>query len=1229
MAKLGTLTLDLIAKTGGFTEPMKKAGDTAQREAKKIESSSNVASKAVLGLGASIAGAFSVGMIIEQADAYTQMAARIRNATTDATEYDMVQKRLLNTANGTYRALSEAQEVYLATSSGLKELGYNTKQALDISDSLSYSFVHNATSADKAQAAMNAYGKVLDKNKIEADAWSSIIAAVPNILNDVSKATGKSTQEVRKLGATGKLAAEDLHKGFLMSLDANKALADNMENSLADGIMKVKNNFQVMVGEANMTLGATSKLADGLGVLADNMQTVASVGGILAGYIAGSYIPAIAKATVAGYQKSRQLLEQTTIQYAAIQTEKAAAASNLALAESQLLNTQQTLTAISTEKALEVERLKAQINSIGRQKALTRMAELKKVEALATRDLATAESQLAAARARSAVAATASTGVGRAALGMLGGPVGLGLTVASVAAGYLLLSKNTQDHTVSLRENNESVQDAIVKYRELNEVQQAGQMVKEREKLKELETQYRSTESAMAFYAVGMTSTKEIITQSDIELEKLFKQYQKTKDLKAFTLAVQQSAQISQQAKDRIAEMATKVNDSGKAARDQKQYIDQIKGSIKGIAQEAKQSAAELSGMTEALNKLTGETQKETYKNKLVAGLMQQYNLEQRHAEKIYEARQAAGILGTTKPLSNSTLQDIAALMKSEQQISDIVSKRNDAEKTAEKVQKEQLKAAEKKYQYTDKELKMLEKVAGINAKYSLNKVGAKYGLPDNLLAAVMAQESKGNINAKSPTGAIGPFQTTGIYRKQYGLSVADSYDVQKAAEVAAKDLANSFKIFGNWNDAITAYNAGVAGTKSLKATGFTQSAAKTKEAKNYAPSINKWFSALDGGSDLTFENPEDAIKIYQDYLEDIEAMRAQMLERQKSVSAVYFTDEERIHAEHKEKIKAIEEAFAGDDAAIKKYSDLQNAEYQNSLREHQQFLKSKSLDERKQLLEVRKNWMSAEEYASQYYALVREEILTTAEYSPEMKEVLIRQTNSQQGIAQEAERESVWGDYQWRFGNQDPYQDDMNLLQNALDQKLIMEDEYYRQRAILQTTFASDYLSSTADVLKNVLGEESGYYQAAFAMAKGMAVAKVALNAPETYSNVYNAVAGIPFVGPYIAPVMAAGAVAVQLAQAATLGNVQLTGMAHDGIDSIPKEGTWLLDGGERVLNPQQNKDLTNYLANKPSKSQAIDNKLSVIMVKDDDEAKNYRTSKDFENAVIHHVKRNKKALA
>ena len=36
----------------------------------------------------------------------------------------------------------------------------------------------------------------------------------------------------------------------------------------------------------------------------------------------------------------------------------------------------------------------------------------------------------------------------------------------------------------------------------------------------------------------------------------------------------------------------------------------------------------------------------------------------------------------------------------------------------------------------------------------------------------------------------------------------------------------------------------------------------------------------------------------------------------------------------------------------------------------------------------------------------------------------------------------------------------------------------------------------------------------------------------------------------------------------------------AHDGIDNIPKEGTWLLDKGERVVDSRTNADLKDYLA-------------------------------------------------
>lgn len=41
------------------------------------------------------------------------------------------------------------------------------------------------------------------------------------------------------------------------------------------------------------------------------------------------------------------------------------------------------------------------------------------------------------------------------------------------------------------------------------------------------------------------------------------------------------------------------------------------------------------------------------------------------------------------------------------------------------------------------------------------------------------------------------------------------------------------------------------------------------------------------------------------------------------------------------------------------------------------------------------------------------------------------------------------------------------------------------------------------------------------------------------------------------------------------------IDGQAHAGMTRIPREGTYMLDGGERVLSPQQNEDLTSFLNN------------------------------------------------
>lgn len=121
--------------------------------------------------------------------------------------------------------------------------------------------------------------------------------------------------------------------------------------------------------------------------------------------------------------------------------------------------------------------------------------------------------------------------------------------------------------------------------------------------------------------------------------------------------------------------------------------------------------------------------------------------------------------------------------------------------------------------------------------------------------------------------------------------------------------------------------------------------------------------------------------------------------------------------------------------------------------------------------------------------------------------------------------------------------------------------------RQEVQLAAASEVFGNMSGLAKTFMGEQSTTYRALFALEKSYALAKVLMNAPKTASDAMQAMSGIPVVGPALGAVAAAAAIAYQATQAAGISAI---GMAHDGIDSIPKTGTWILEKGERVLTSQ-----------------------------------------------------------
>lgn len=1271
---LGTLTLDLIAKTGGFTEPMKKAGDTAERESKRIEKSTGSALEMIKGLGATALAGFTVGTVISMADEYSQMAAQIRNATSSQQEYDQVQKHLLETANTTYRSLKEAQQVYLDVGGALKAYGETTERSLRITDSLSFSFTHNATQADKAASATDAYMKSIYSGTVSGDAWASILSAIPSIVSDLSKSLNKSEADILSMGNAGKLSSKDLNNALDASREKSEALANSMSNSLQDGLNNARNGFVVLAGEINETFGVTNAMAGSLGIVgetaklaADNLEVVTKVLGVGTAFILGSHIPALVSATGAGYARTKQIVEQTAIQYAAINAERAAAATSLAQAEAQLVNTQSTLAALAAEKALEVQRLKEQINNIGRVASATRMAQLRQIEVQVTAELTAAETALAAARARSTAASAAGLGVGRAALGLLLGPVGLGLAVATVAGGYLLMKDNAEKATASINTQGKSVADLVLKYRELNTLQRDNEAKALADQIEDLGLKYRVASSDLySFMEALPVSDEKIATFSKLNSE--LSQGRMTSD--EYYQAVKNVNILTDDQLSKVRGLLGGYVEAKSKFKDAETAQNAFKTALNGVTGEVKKQASEVAVLSEELKKLLEDNSVVAYKNNLVGSIVSSAKVDPKLAEYIYEMRKAAGILGTGKSLTEDQLKSVRERWQSEKNLNKTIDERNKLEEKNKKLVEAQGNA-----------MKVNALVASNAAKYNFKGIEAKNGLPSGLLSAVHMQESRGNANAIGPMTkfgtAKGGFQFLDDTAERFG--VHNPFDIKQAAEGAGKYLKHLLSLFnGDIEKAISAYHAGEGNVQRGTNIGPIN--------RQYVKDVKGYMGGASGASFTEDYSFDDWVKEQ----EKIIIERERIAEKQKQLNIEVADDAVRIKQQLADKFEEIDKAGFSDakatelKAQYQKRADIEiqiaQAAQADKLSAYSDYMKSEeqlinesyARRQRDLKLDIQ---LTADQYAeaslhlenqrmkelqqARWHALEMRQTLeesisglsggaddifakstmTPSEYSQwalesDRSKAQVSLKNQRVGVERDIMTNNVYSTdderYEALLQAHQEYRDGLYAIDLQYDQSVkdLAQSQHDAQMGIWQDllTRTGTIFNDIAAMVKETSGESSAAYRAMFLVNQGISIAQALINTEVAATKAMaegGMIAGIP---------MATAIRALGYASVGLIAGQTIAGMAHNGIDNIPKEGTWLLDGGERVLNPQQNKDLTSYLSSARESSQSSAQNVNLnpnfVIVDERESMSDYLFSPDGTKAFVKFFKRNKAAL-
>lgn len=472
LVQIEATTSQLRRELANADQLVSKTSQSIDRNLATVDSAFDRAGAAAQGAGALMRGAFAavagaglVGGIIKQVDAYGQMSDRMRAAAGSADEYQMVQEHLMQTAQETYRPLAEAQELYIRTADVMRSLGFNTQQTLDITDSFSFLLVTNAASADKASSALDAYSKALATGKVDADGWISIQTAMPTVVDAIAKATGKSTDEVRKLGSEGKLALDDINIGLLKNVEVNRKAAADMSTSVQDALNNISNATGTFLGKMEEQTGAVAGLSKFLVLLADNVDLVAVAMG-------GAGAAALTTYAAKAYIAVKALLAQRAAAVRSAEAAVIAADAQRLFAQAQLQQAQASVAAATGLQRLTL----VQTQLIPKQAALTASTEA----------LAIAQGNLAQATIRGGL------------LAALGGPAGLAVLAGTAAASFLLLRDNSDSLEKKLGDLSDPLDKLVERFNKLNSATQAVALRELQGKIEDTQSQLSQVSGSIA-----------------------------------------------------------------------------------------------------------------------------------------------------------------------------------------------------------------------------------------------------------------------------------------------------------------------------------------------------------------------------------------------------------------------------------------------------------------------------------------------------------------------------------------------------------------------------------------------------------------------------------------------------------------------------------------------------------------------------------------------------------
>ncbi|EMJ9261508.1 phage tail tape measure protein [Klebsiella pneumoniae] len=222
------------------------------------------------------AAAFATGKLVQIADQWNSVNARLKQASISTNDFTLSQTRLMAISQSTGTAFTDNANLFSRAAASMREFGYSSDEVLKITEAVSTGLKLSGASTEESSSVITQFSQALAQGVLRGEEFNAVNEAGDRVIRALAAGMGVARKDLKAMADQGQLTIDKVVPALISQLGVLQGEFSSLPPTVSGSMQKVTNSFMAWVGGVNQATGATDALSGGLDGLAGALDSLTS-----------------------------------------------------------------------------------------------------------------------------------------------------------------------------------------------------------------------------------------------------------------------------------------------------------------------------------------------------------------------------------------------------------------------------------------------------------------------------------------------------------------------------------------------------------------------------------------------------------------------------------------------------------------------------------------------------------------------------------------------------------------------------------------------------------------------------------------------------------------------------------------------------------------------------------------------------------------------------------------